>query len=157
MVMKMFRKQLIIVVLLLSCAAHAQQTKQPYYYQTVNSADKAINFVFGLYPATISYFEGKDFPPYTSIRGAVVNQSAKDSLKWNNFKVDILLKSGQLVSNYMPFSKDGPFACNYTVSKDSTHYQIFCFHTKFISTDIDRVWLQMSTDEIINLVYEKNE
>ncbi len=154
----MFKTQLLISgLVLLSFVAYTQQVKQPYYYQSVNNQDKTIDFVFGLYPATINYYESKDFPPYTAIRTAVFNKSKKDTLKWNNFKVDILLKSGQLISNYIPFSKENAYICTYKVIADSTHYQYFCFHTKFSNGDIDRAWLQISEDEIFSLNYEKNE
>ena len=151
------RKYFLLSCLCLSLTCFSQQVKYPYYYQAVNNADKTINFVFGLYPATIHYYEGKDFPAYTSVRTAIFNKSSKDSLKWNDFRVDILLKSGKLISNYVPFSKEGPFGCNYSVAADSTHYQLFCFHTKFIESEIDKVWLQMSDDEIFGLTYDKNE
>ena len=134
-----------------------QQVKYPYYYQAVNNGNKTIDFVFGFYPATTHYNESKDFPAYTYIRGAVFNKSSKETLKWNNFKVDILLKSGKLISNYTPFSKDAPYRCDYVVMADSTAYQLYCFHTQFAKEDIDKVWLLMSDDEIFNLTYDKNE
>ncbi len=154
----MFKKQLLLsCLLLLSLTGSGQQVKYPYYYQEVSNANKTVDFVFGLYPATIHYYEGKDFPAYTSMRTAIFNKSSKDTLKWKNFKVDILLKSGTLISNYVPFSKEGPFGCDYTVLADSTHYQLFCFHTQFTEPEIDKVWLMMSDDEIFSLTYDKNE
>ncbi len=154
----MLKKQLSsFLLLLVSLTGFSQEVKYPYYYQAVNNATNTINFIFGLYPATAHYDEGKDFDAYTSIRAAIFNKSPKDSLKWNNFKVNILLKSGQLICNYVPFSKKAPFGCTYTVSADSTHYQTYCFHTKFTKEEIDRAWLLMSEDEIFSLTYDKNE
>ena len=154
----MLKKQLLLAgLLLMSAIGLGQQVKKPYYYQTINNGDKSVDFVFGFYPATLQYFESKEFPAYTSVRSAIFNKSAKQSLKWNDFRVDVLLKSGNLIRNYAPFSKEGIYGCTYTVPADSTHYQVFCFHTKFIESDIDKVWLQMSDDEIFGLTYDKNE
>ena len=145
----------VLTGLLLVCTlVHAQ--KKPYFYQTVSNEDKSIDFVFGLYPATINYFEGKDFPPYTAIRGAVLNRAKGKELAWGCY-VNILLKSGDLIRNYTPSSKDGPYACSYNVSSDSTHYQFFCFHAKFTDQDIDKAWLGMNDDQIFKLAYDKND
>jgi hypothetical protein len=152
---------LISCLVLISFTAFSQQVKtplkQPFYYQIINNANSSVNFAFGLYPATIKYFQGKNFPPYTAIRTAIFNKSSKDVLKWDYYKVDILLKSGKLISNYAPFSKEAPYICNYTVPADSTHYQFFCFHTKFTAKDIDKVWLRMNDDEIFGLNFDKNK
>ncbi len=154
----MFKKQLLFSILFLtSFPVFSQEVKYPYYYQVVNNGDKTVDFVFGLYPATIHYTEGKDFPPYTSVRTAIFNKSSKDTLKWRDFKLDILLKSGKLISNYVPFSKTAPYGCNYAVAADSTAYQLYCFHTRFTREEIDKVWLLMSEDEIFSLTYDKNE
>jgi len=152
----MYKTQVLIVALLLFCSFAHAQNRQPYYFQTVNNNDKTIDFAFGLYPTTISYFEGKDFPPYTAIRCMVINKAKKNELKWGS-QVNILLKSGNLIRNYTPSSKEGPYACTYSVATDSTHYQFFCFHTKFTDKDIDKIWLAMNDDEIFKLEYDKNE
>ena len=152
----MAKTQVLTLILLVFCGFAHAQNKQPYYYQTVNNADHTIDFAFGLYPATINYFEGKDFPAYTAIRSAVINKAKKEELKWG-CQLNILLKSGALIRNYTPSSKEGPYACVYSVSSDSTHYQFFCFHTKFTDKDIDKIWLAMNDDEIFKLEYEKNE
>ena len=155
----MLRKQLLLASLLLfSCSAHAQLVKQPYYYQIISNDDKTVDFVIGLYTATIQYFDDGKFPAYTCIKGAVINQSHKDDLKWNDFKINILLKSGTLIRNYLPNSPDGVYACNYTVPKDSTHYQFFCFHSKFLKEDVDKVWLMTGgDDQIFSLRYDEND
>ncbi len=152
----MFRKQLMLVaLLLLSIAANAQK-KNPFYYELISNDSKTINFVFGFYPTTYSYVEGKDVDPYTSVKAAVIN-NAKNSLDWNNYKIMIMLKSGKLIRSYTTVAKDGDYSCEYNVKGSETHYQYFCFHNKFTNEDIDKVWLVMGDDQIFNLMYDKND
>ena len=152
----MFKKQLLLAALLLVSLVSNAQKKNPFFYELISNDSKTINFVFGFYPTTYSYVEGKDVDPYTNIKAAVIN-NAKSSLTWDNYKITILLKSGKLIRSYTTVAKDGEYACNYTVAGSETHYQYFCFHTKFSSDDIDKVWLTMSDDKIFSLLYDKNE
>jgi hypothetical protein len=153
----MFKKQLLSITLLLFfIAAHAQD-KQPYYYETISNKDHSIDFDFGFYTATIQYFEGKDYPPYTSVNAGVFYHGSKDSLTWQNYKIYVLLKSGKLISNYAPFSNEGSYACRYSLKKDSAHYQFYCFHGKFVADDISKIWLGLNDDEFFDLVYDKND
>jgi hypothetical protein len=152
----MFKKQLLLAALLLVSLVSNAQKKNPFFYELISNDSKTINFVFGFYPTTYSYVEGKDVDPYTNIKAAVIN-NAKTSLTWDNYKITILLKSGKLIRSYTTVAKDGEYACNYSVGGSETHYQYFCFHTKFSSDDIDKVWLTMSDDKIFSLLYDKNE
>lgn len=152
----MYRKQLMLVALLLiSLASHAQK-KNPFFYELISNDSKTINFVFGFYPTTYSYVESKDVDGYTNVKAAVIN-NAKNSLDWRDYKICILLKNEKLIRSYSTVAKDGDYACNYTVAGNETHYQYFCFHTKFSSDDIDKVYLAMGDDQIFKLVYDKNE
>lgn len=152
----MIKKKLNLVALLfLSIAANAQDAV-PFYYQVVSNPSKTINFVFGFYPTTYSYVEGKDLEPYTSVKAAVIN-NADNSIYWNNYKIMILLKSGKLIRSYTTVAKTGDYSCEYNVKSGETHHQYYCFHKKFTNEDIDKVWLVMGDDEIFNLLYDKNE
>lgn len=152
----MLKKQFFLAVLMLLSVVAIAQTKKPFYYELINNDSKTINFVFGFYPTTYSYVENKDVEGYTSIKSAVIN-NAKTSLNWENYKINVLLKSGKLIRSYSTVAKDGDYACNYTVRGSETHYQYYCFHTKFTDTDVDRVWLVMGDDQIFSLLYDKNE
>ncbi len=156
----MLKKQLFLAALLLISLVSNAQKKNPFYYELISNDSKTINFVFGFYPTTYQYVEGKDVDPYTNVKAAVIN-NAKNSLDWKDYKINILLKDGKLIRSYTTVAKDGDYACNYTVhggeEKGETHYQYFCFHTKFSSEDIDQVYLVMGDDQIFKLLYDKNE
>ncbi len=156
----MNRKHLVLIGLMLwSVIAHAQKSN-PFYYELISNDSKTTNFVFGFYPNSYSYVESKEVDPYTSVKAAVINNSTQ-SLKWNNYKVVILLKNGKLIRSYTTAATDGDYACNYTVdaagAKGTTRLQYFCFHTKFTAEDIDKVFLEISDNQIFGLMYDKNE
>ena len=152
----MFKKQLLLAGLLCWTVIASAQNN-PFYYELISNDSKTINFVFGLYPSTYEYIEGKEVDPYTSIKGAIINNAKDNDLKWNDYKISILLKSGKLIRSYSTVAKDGNYSCNYTVTGGATHYQYFCFHTKFNTDDIDKAWLTMTDDQIFGLLYDKND
>ena len=152
----MFKKIFFLVCFIfLSIAVNAQKGS-PFFYELISNDSKTINFVFGFYPSSYNYVESKDVEAYTNIKAAVINNAKDHGLKWNDYKINILLKSGVLIRSYTTAAEDGDYACNYSVAGETTHYQYFCFHTKFTSSDIDKVWLVMGDDQIFNLVYDKN-
>ena len=134
----------------------AQTKKNPFYYELISNESKTTNFVFGFYPSTYSYVEGAQVDPYSSYKGAVIN-NASGSLKWNDYKIMILLNNGKLVRSYTTVAETGDYDCDYTVPGGETHYQFFCFHTKFNADEISKVWLVLGDDQIFSLLYDKNE
>ena len=149
-----FKKLLLPCLLSLSLAATAQ--KKPFFYELISNDNKTINFVFGFYPSSLTYIESKEVESYTSIKSAVINK-ANDSLEWKDYKVIVLLKSGRLISSYITVAETGDYDCTYTVPGSVTHYQYYCFHTKFAEDDIARVWLVMGDDQLFSLLFDKNE
>jgi hypothetical protein len=152
----MFKKQLVLVGLTLMSLISNAQAKSPFFYELIANDSKTTNFVFGFYPSSYTYEETKDVDGFTSIKAAVIN-NAKGSLPWSDYKINILLKDGKLLRSYSTVAKDGQYACNYTVTGGDTHYQYFCFHNKFTSDDIDKVWLVLGDDQIFSLLYDKND
>lgn len=152
----MVRKQLLLAALLLLCLFAKADTGKPFYYELISNESKTTNFVFGFYPTTYSYVEGKDVDGYTNIKSAIIN-NAKGRLEWENYKINILLKTGKLIRSYTTVAKEGDYACNFSVSAGDTHYQYFCFHDKFTDADIDKVWLVLGDDQIFVLSYNKND
>ena len=120
------------------------QPKQAFYYELISNESKSTNFVFGFYPESYKYEESANIDPFTSIKAAVIN-NAKSSLAWNDYKICILLNSGKLIRSYT------------TVATSGDYNQYFCFHSKFKSLDIDKVWLVMGDDQIFNLIYDANK
>lgn len=150
------KKNLLLLGFLLLSFSSFAQTKNPFYYELITNDTKTINFVFGFYPTTYTYTESAGQDPFTSIKGAVIN-NAKSSYEWKDYKICILLKSGKLIRSYTTVAKDGDYDCTYSAGAGQTHYQYFCFHTKFSDKDVDKVWLVMGDDQIFALVYDKNE
>ena len=153
----MFKKQVLLAGFLLLSVLSKAQSGKPFYYESISNDSKSIDFVFGFYPSTYSYNETKDVDGFTSIKTAVINNAKRNDLKWNDYKIMILLRTGKMLRSYSTVAKDGDYACNYTVDGGTTHYQYFCFHNKFTNEDIDKVWLIMGDDQIFNLVYDKND
>ena len=152
----MFSKVFFAVCFSVLSVTAMSQTKNPFFYEEISNDSKSTNFVFGFYPSSYQYIEDPKVQAYATIKSAVINNSA-DSLKWNNYKLLILLKSGKLIRSYTTVAESGDYACNYTVTGSTTHYQYYCFHSKFIKEDIDKVWLVMGDDQIFPLIYDKNE
>jgi hypothetical protein len=153
----MLHKKLLFICLLAFSVAAKAQTKNPFYYELISNESKSTNFVFGFYPSTYVYTENKEMQAFTSIKGAVIN-NASDSIKWKDYKIMILLKSDKLIRSYTTVAENGDYACFYTVPGNSTtHYQFFCFHTKFTNDDIAKVWLVMGDDQIFPLLYDANK
>lgn len=131
------------------CAAHAQ-TK--YFYTTVSSPDKTIDYLFGFYPSTASYTESASIKPYTSIKAALINQAGAKDFTSKDDKIMILLKSGKLIRNYTTQAKEGDYAVEYTTKPGETHAQYYCFDGKIDINDIDRVWYILSDTQIFELL-----
>ena len=134
----------------------AQNNKKPcpYYYTRINNPTKTVNFLLGLYTTCyLDQLTASDSVPYTRIKAAIINDGTND-LKWNNYKVYILLKSGELIRNYTTAATDGDYACTYVVSNGATHHQYFCFHSTFTSDDISKVWFALAgDDQLFDLEY----
>ena len=153
----MLHKKLLFFCLLAFTVSASAQTKNPFYYELISNESKSTNFVFGFYPSTYTYTENKDMEAFTSIKSAVINNSS-DSIKWKDYKIMILLKSDKLIRSYTTVAENGDYACFYTVPGNSTtHYQYYCFHTKFTNDDIAKVWLVMGDDQVFSLVYDANK
>jgi len=127
-----------------------------YYFAHMSNPDKTKDYLFYFFPDKIEYGTASDSTKYTRI-GTVVMNKANQGLEWDDYKVRILLKSGQLVSNYKTAAKDGLFACNYTVEKGVNHTQFYCFHTQFSLDDINKVWLVLNDEKVFELTKDEDE
>ncbi len=148
---------LLVCLLLVSVFAKAEDKKVPFFYNEIANQEKSINFIFGFYPTTCSFTEGKEGPSYTSVKSAIIN-NAKQYLPWSDYKVLVLLTSGQLVRSYSTnAAADSNYMVNYLVTPGATRYQYFCFHAKFTTADIDKVWLVLGDELIYGLVLNKGD
>ncbi len=123
-----------------------------YYYSTISTPNKAINFTIGIYHTNFVWNETAK-SGYTVIPSAIINNKNAQPLKWNDYKIYIMLKDGTLFHSYTTVAKTGKFACNYVVKPGETHYQHFTFSKKFRAEDIANVWLKLTDSNFIKLIY----
>lgn len=115
---------------------------QGFYYENISTPDKSIDFLYGFYTSTLEGIERKDGSIYTVAQIALINKS-KEDFKWNDYKVYVLLKNGDLFYNYKTEAKDeaSDYACIFNLDK------------KFSEKDIDKVWLSFSDYKFFKLIY----
>lgn len=128
------------------------QEKVPFFYESISNPEKTIDYAFGVYPTRSEYIRNSNGGGYTKMRVAVINYSKQD-LKWNDYKVYILLKNGDLFYNYTTAAKEGELACNYVVKPNETHIQYVCFEKDFDINQIDRVYLSLLDNKFFPLIY----
>ncbi|WP_442795072.1 hypothetical protein [Pelobium manganitolerans] len=145
-------KTLFTTIFLLAFVAGVSQAQTKYFYTTVSSPDKTIDYLFGFYPSTASYTESASVKPYTSIKAALINQKGAKDFVSKDDKIMILLKSGKLIRNYTTQAKEGDYAVEYTTKPGETHAQYYCFSGKVDINDIDRVWYILSDTQIFELL-----
>lgn len=145
-------KKLLTSMLFVVLVAFTAQSQTKYFYTTVSSPDKTIDYLFGFYPSTLSYTESANIKPYTSIKAVVLNQKGAKEFTSKDDKIMILLKSGKLIRNYTTQAKEGDYAVNYTTQPGENHTQYYCFSGKIEANDIDRVWYILSDNQIFELL-----
>lgn len=133
----------------------AYSQKISYYYTTVTSPDKTIDYVFGFYPSVSQYTEANGVKPYTSVKAALINQKTAKEFVSKDDKIMILLKSGKLIRNYTTAAAAGDYAVNYTTKPGETHYQYYCFDGKVDVKDISRVWYILGDTQIFELIFSE--
>ncbi len=131
-------------------AVHAQKS-DIYYYEKISNSSKTINFLIGVYVTKNEYISSGDDEGYTKIRMAVINDKNADRFKWNDYKIYIQLKNGDMFYSYTTKATEGETNCTYTVSPDETHIQYICFDKKFDVRDISKMWLSMSDNKFFEL------
>jgi hypothetical protein len=145
-------KTFFTTILIVTLAIFTAKAQTKYFYTTVSSPDKTIDYLFGFYPSTASYTESASVKPYTSIKAALINQKGAKDFTSKNDKIMILLKSGKLIRSYTTQAKEGDFAVEYTTKPGETHAQYYCFSGKVDINDIDRVWYILSDTQIFELL-----
>lgn len=149
--MKIFSCVILLFLLLLQ-----KSYGQAFYYENISTPDKSVDFLFGFYTATIEGMERKDGSVYTVAQIALINKS-KEDFKWNDYKVYILLKNGDLFYNYKTEAKDenSDYACIFNLKGGSTMKKWVCFEKKFTAKDIDKVWLSFNDYKFFQLLYSE--
>ncbi len=136
--------------ILIPAATHAQKS-DIYYYEKISNSSKTINFLIGVYITKNEYISSGEDEGYTKIRMAVINDKNADRFKWNDYKIYIQLKNGDMFYSYTTKATEGETNCTYIVSPDETHIQYICFDKKFDVRDISKMWLSMSDNKFFEL------
>lgn len=132
------------------------QKSDPFYYESISNPSKTINFLIGVYHTKNEFITRDDGTGYTKMRMAVINKEGADPFKWNDYKIYIMLKNGELFHSYTTKAQDGELACTWTVQPGSNHIQYLCFDKAFDINQIDRIWLGMSDNKFFDLALSKD-
>lgn len=125
----------------------------PFYYEIISTPDKSIDLVYGFYHTQISFVDKPNGQGYTTVRSAIINNS-KSPFAWEDYKVYILLKDGDLFRNYTTTASSGEYDCTYDVKTDETHIQYLCFQKKFSASDIQSVYVSFLDNKFFKLAYQ---
>lgn len=133
------------------------EKKPSYYYAHIQNNDKTKNYLFGFYHSdNLQQLTASDNTRFTKVVAVVINEAGQD-LEWHDYKVRILLKSGQLITNYNTQAASGDYACDYTIGAGQKHYQSYCFHALFTGNDISKIWLVLNDNKAFDLQYVGNK
>jgi len=145
------KKSLLFLLAAATTIAAFSQSSKSFYYEKISNPGKTINFTFGVYHGSMETVSKSDGNSYSKMMVAVINDKNADDLYWSDYKVYILLRSGELIYNYTTEASSGDFACKYHVPGGSTHKQYICFGKTFQASDIQKVWLCLADNNFINL------
>lgn len=141
---------LLLAGIFLSAVSNAQS--EPFLYQSIFNADSSINFMIGFFHTKSEYITRDDGTGYTKMRMAVINKENARPFRWDDYKVYLLLKNGDLFYNYTTKAAEGELACKWTVQPAQNHIQSLCFDKAFEVNQIERVWLSMSDNRFFELI-----
>jgi hypothetical protein len=142
---------LYLVLTLISYQSFCQENE--YYLESISNGNGTVDFTVATYPISITPNKREDGSYFTIMKMAVVNNPKANDLIWNDYKIYILTKDGQLFFNYTPSINSEEYSCNYTVTKGSTHLQWLCFDTVFNIHDIEKIWISFGDNHFIPLIH----
>jgi hypothetical protein len=143
---------LILLALLYSGFASAQAL----FAERISTPDGTINFLIGLSPESVQTVTRSDGTSYCTVKMVLINDEKAQSFEWEDYKIYILTKTGELFYNYTTTAESGEYACKYTLQPGESRTQLTCFGKTFKSTEIDRVWLSISDNLSFELVYSND-
>ena len=123
-----------------------------FWYESVSSSDSAIHFLIGVYHTKSEYITRNDGTGFTKMRMVIINKAAVQALRWEDYKIYILLKNGDLFYNYTTKATEGDLACKWTVQPGQNHMQYLCFDKVFDASQIDKMYLSMSDNKFFSLL-----
>ncbi len=145
----------IVLCLALSASLGFSQldSGENYFSQVITTPDKTLNFNLFVFHEKYRWVESKTEGNYSTISLVIQNQNKEQAIKWEDYKIFLLLKDGTLFHNYTTVAKTGNFMCSYEVAPGGQHVQMICFGKKFKPEDVERAWLRMTHSNFIRLLY----
>jgi hypothetical protein len=143
---------LVVAAFLVAAPAETKAQSDPFWYESISNPSKTINFLIGFYHTKNEYITRDDGTGYTKVRMAVINKEGANAFEWDDYKIYVMLKNGDLFYNYTTKATDGDLACRWTVQPGTNHIQYVCFDKAFDVNQIEKVWLGMSDNKFFDLV-----
>ncbi len=132
---------------------YPQKGKEPYFSQVVTTPDKSLNFNIFVFHYKYRWVESSTEGNYSTVSMVVQNKNQKKTLKWEDYKIYLLLKDGTLFHNYTTVAKSGNYVCRYTVGPGQSQVQLLCFGKKFEANQVERIWVKMTHFNFIRMLY----
>jgi hypothetical protein len=143
---------LVVAAFLVAAPTTTKAQSDPFWYESISNPSKTINFLIGFYHTKNEFITRDDGTGYTKVRMAVINKEGANPFEWDDYKIYIMLKNGDLFYNYTTKATDGDLACRWTVQPGSNHVQYLCFDKAFDVNQIEKIWLGMSDNKFFDLV-----
>lgn len=145
----------IVLCLALTASLGLAQLKsgENYFSQVVTTPDKALNFNMFVFHEKYRWVESRTEGKYSTVSLVVQNKNQDKDLKWEDYKIFIMLKDGTMFHNYTTVAKTGNYMCKYDVDPGGQRAQILCFSKKFNPEDVERIWIRMTHSNFIRLLY----
>jgi hypothetical protein len=132
---------------------YPQKSKEPYFSQVVTTPDKTLNFNIFVFHHKYRWVESSTEGNYSTVSMVIQNKNQTKTLKWEDYKIYLLLKDGTLFHNYTTVAKSGNYDCRYSVEPGQSHVQLLCFGKKFKSNQVERIWIKMTHFNFIRMLY----
>jgi len=137
-------------IVLSALAVCAQEQGEPYFSQIIANPDNTLRFNFYVFHDRYKWVESKE-ATYAEIPIVIQNDAQAQPLKWEDYKIFLLLADGTLLNNYTTVAKDGVYSCVYSLAPGDQHVQHVCYGKSFSPKQITKVWLRMTDSNFIDL------
>lgn len=134
---------------------YSEKVEEPYFYETISTPDKVLNFSIILFHQNYKWIESKSEGNYSTVSLSIKNKNLDKSLNWNDYRVYLQFNDNSIIHNYKTVAKTGSYSNKYSVKPEKIRYQTVCFIKKFNSDNIKRVYIKMTSSNFIELRYYK--
>ncbi len=143
----------ILCIAFMISGLYADKSNNQYYWETIATPNKALNFTLILFHQKYKWTESKSEGNYSTLPLYIKNKNTTRQLKWHNYEIYLQFKNDSLVHNYKTVAKTGRFANNYTVEPGKGRYQTLCFAKRFNPDNIKHIFIKMTHANFIKLSF----